>query len=392
MHISRRDLLRRSTVGAALAAAAPSLIDATAAGPADTRSEAGEGQLHFPIRLTRNRNPYGPSERVTTAMLAAVRAVDPDPESESDVLRDQIAADHRVTRGEVVLASGSAEILRMAVSAFLAPGKTLITADPTFDVMSRHAENMTREVVSVPLNPDYSHDLDGMLSRCNSTTGLVYICNPNNPTGSLTRRRDLETFIAKLPAAAHVVIDEAYHHYVDDASDYRSFIDHPMSDRRVIVTRSFSKIHGLTPLRLGYAVASDDTAASLEAHRTSDGINVISSRAAMAALADTGFVRASRIRNADDRQEFFNQANARMVRCVDSQSNFVMVKADRPAEHVVAHFKSHRILLPGPYAQFEKHIRVSLGTAGEMQEFWRVWELMPGGGHHMSGASAALLP
>ena len=88
--------------------------------------------------------------------------------------------------------------------------------------------------------------------------GLVYICNPNNPTGSLTRRRDLEAFIARLPAAMHVVIDEAYHHYVDDASDYRSFIDHPMRDRRVIVTRSFSKIHGLAPARIGYAVASAD--------------------------------------------------------------------------------------------------------------------------------------
>jgi histidinol-phosphate aminotransferase len=383
VHISRRDLLQRTAVSAALTAAVPLLIErAAAAGPLESRLDTSEGQLHYPIRLISNRNPYGPSDRVMAAMLSAVKAAKADPEQESEFARVQIAEHHHVTREEVVLAGGSAEILRMAVNAFLAPATTLITAAPTFDVMSRHARKMNREVVSVPLSPDHSHDLDAMLARCDSVTRLVYICNPNNPTGSLTRRRDLETFIAKLPAATYVVIDEAYHHYVDDASDYRSFIDHPVSDSRVIVTRSFSKIHGLAPLPIGYAIASVETAAALEAHRTSAGVNVISSRAAMAALDDAEYVRASRIRNGDDRQEFFNQANARMVRWIDSQTNFVMLNAERPAEQVVAHFKSHRIVLPDPYARFDHYVRVSLGTPAAMQEFWQVWELMPGAGHH----------
>jgi histidinol-phosphate aminotransferase len=380
--LSRRDLLRRATAGAALTAAAPSLLEAAiAAVPAESSPDSGNGQLRFPIRLSSNHNPNGPSDLVINAMLEAARAADADPEKESELLRDRLADDHRVTRDEVVLAGGSAEILRLAVSAFLPPGKTLLTAEPTFDVMSRYARNLNRQVVSVPLRPDYSHDLDAMLSSCDSTTGLVYVCNPNNPTGSLTPRRDLEAFIAKLPAATHVVIDEAYHHYVDDASDYRSFIDHPIGDRRLIVTRSFSKIHGLVSLRVGYAVASAGTAARLEVHRTSGSISVISSKAAMAALDHADYVRASRMRNADDRQEFFNQANARMVRCLDSQTNFVMVNSGGPAEPVIEHFRSNRIRLPSPYRGFERYIRVSLGTPAEMQEFWRVWGLLPGGGH-----------
>jgi histidinol-phosphate aminotransferase len=270
----------------------------------------------------------------------------------------------------------------MAGGAFLPAGKKLVTADPTFDVISGHAKTMKRAVVSIPLNPDHSHDLDAMLSRCDSTTGLVYVCNPNNPTGSLTRRRDLEAFIAKLPPETHIVIDEAYHHYVDDASDYQSFIDHPIGDRRVIVTRSFSKIYGLAPLQIGYAVAHAETAARFESHRTSEGVNLISSRAAMAAFADSEHVRFNRMRNADDRQEFFNQANARMLRWIDSQTNFVMVNTGRPADEIVAHFANHRILLPAPYARFENYVRVSLGTPAEIREFWRVWDLMPGGGHH----------
>ena len=114
---------------------------------------------------------------------------------------------------------------------------------------------------------------------------------------------------------------------------------------------------------------------------------MIDSREASAALADIDYVRASRIRNADDRQEFFNQANARMARWIDSQTNFVMLNADRPAEQVVAHFDSNQIILSRPSAGFEKNVRVSLGTSAEMREFWRVWDLMPGG-HHMSGAPA----
>ena len=382
-HISRRDLLRRAAVGVALTGVVPSVVDGSShSGVTENRFDNPDGPLHASIQLTSNCNAYGPSERVNAAIRAATRAANLDPEKEIELARDRIASQHQVRRDEVVLAGGSSRILRMAVSAFVTPGKTLITAEPTFEVASRYAKSMNRDVMSIPLRPGYSHDLDAMLDRCDSSTGLVYICNPNNPTGSLTHRRDLESFIAKLPATTRVLIDEAYHHYVDDTSDYRSFIDHPIDDDRVIVTRSFSKIYGLAPLRIGYAVASRDVATMLEAHRTSEEVSAITVKAAVAALTDGDYVRVSRMRNADDRQEFFNQANARMVRWIDSQTNFVMLNADRPAEEVVAHFERNRVLLSRPYVHFPKYVRVSLGTPAEMHEFWRVWELMPGGGHH----------
>src|SRR5206468_11478150 len=147
---------------------------------------------------------------------------------------------------------GSAEILRMAADAFLGFGKKIIVARPTFELMSDCARGAAAEVVAIPLTRDYSHDLSAMLARCDSSTGLVYICNPNNPTGTLTRRRDLEAFVRQLPEKTFVLIDEAYHHYVGESSDYASFIDRPNDDGRVIVTRSFSKIHGLAGMRVGY--------------------------------------------------------------------------------------------------------------------------------------------
>jgi len=136
-----------------------------------------------------------------------------------------------------------------------------------------------------------------------AATGLVYICNPHNPTGSLTRRQDLDVFLGQLPQGVHVIVDEAYHDFVGGASDYRSLIDRT-DDPRVIVTRSFSKMHGLAGLRIGYAIAARSTAAMLQSHTSSDDINIVAARGAQAALADPDHVRASVIRFEDERRVF----------------------------------------------------------------------------------------
>ena len=210
-----------------------------------------------------------------------------------------------------------------------------------------------------------------MLARCDAATAMVYICNPNNPTGTLTRRQDLEAFLRKLPPTVHVVIDEAYHDYVEPSADYASFIDRPVADPRVIVTRSFSKIHGLAGLRVGYAVAAPDTARSLRSYQLPENVNVLAAKAAVVALEDVEHVRASLVRNTDDRQEFFNEADSRMLRVIDSRANFVMLPTHRPALQVVEHLKKHNVLVPQPFAGFDQHIRVSLGTAEDMRAFWR---------------------
>ena len=185
--------------------------------------------------------------------------------------------------------------------------------------------------MSVPLDDFYAHDLDAMLARVDASIGLIYICNPNTPTGTLTRRQDLERFLQRLPSTVHVLIDEAYHHYVDSSANYASFLDRPVDDRRVIVVRSFSKIYGLDGLRVGYAVADAETSRALRKRLLPDGVNAVGAAAALAALGDIEYVRTSATRNVDDRQEFFNEASARMVRWIDSHTNFVMLDADRPA-------------------------------------------------------------
>jgi histidinol-phosphate aminotransferase len=313
---------------------------------------------------------------------AAVNAVSRFPEQEAEALRIRIARVHGVPADRVVLGCGASDVMRMAAEAFLGPQKRLVTARPTFDAMCGLAERAGAEVIAVPLAADYSHDLNSMRRRVESATRLVYICNPNNPTGTLTRRQEIEAFIASLPDTTHVLIDEAYHHYVTRSAHYASFIDRPVNDDRVIVVRSFSKIHGLAGLRLGYAISSPATARRLAAHQLADGVNSVAAKAAAAAIEDSDDVLDAVARNVDDRQEFFNQANGKMLRVIDSHSNFVMLNTSRPAAEIVEHFAKHDILLPPPVPEFPEHVRVSLGAAADMLEFWRVWDML--GIHPMS--------
>jgi histidinol-phosphate aminotransferase len=350
---------------AASTAVAPSMLTSAASRPSG------------PIPLNRNENAYGPSPKVIATMQEAAQAVaNRYPDVDAEALRNTIAGYHRVTSEQVVLGCGSGEILRMAADAFVGSDKKLIVALPTFELIGDYARRAGAEVVAVPLTRTYSHDLEAMLARSDATTGLVYICNPNNPTGTLTRRQDLEAFLRRLPATASVLIDEAYHHYAGKSSDYASFIDRPVDDGRVIVARSFSAIYALAGMRVGYAIAAAPTARRLASQALAENVNAAAARAAVTALDDAEHVRLSVKRNDDDRQEFLNQANARMLPAIDSSANFVMLNTERAAAEVIEHFRKNHILISPPIPGFEKYVRVSVGRPAEMREFWRVWDLM----------------
>src|SRR5205814_3853660 len=203
MLISRRDLLRRLGRGAVVSAAFPWVHEAAWAG---TSAEPD------PIRLDSNENAYGPSERANAAMRESLGVPDRGREA-GHALTAEIAALHRVRPEQVVLGCGSVGIMRTAAATFLGPRRKLVLASPTFDPIAEYARSVGADVVTVPLTAQYAHDLDAMLARLDASGGLVYICNPNNPTGTLTPRNELETFIRRLPSTARVLIDEAYHHY-----------------------------------------------------------------------------------------------------------------------------------------------------------------------------------
>jgi len=205
---------------------------------------------------------------------------------------------------------------------------------------------------------------------------LVYICNPNNPTASLTPRKDLETFISKLPASTLVVLDEAYHHYAGASGMYASFLDHPFNDQKLIVVRTFSKVYGLAGLRLGYAIASPKLIQEMRRFTTQDNVNAIATETGFVALDDADGINDFIQRNANDRQEFFNQAMARALKPIDSHANFVMMNTFHPAQDVIQHFRQNNILIGRQFPPMDTYIRVSLGRPEEMRAFWQTWDLL----------------
>jgi histidinol-phosphate aminotransferase len=335
------------------------------------------------IRLNSNENAYGPSPSVGDAIKSAVASANRYPRMEYDALAERIANLHNVKPNQILFGCGSTEILRMAAFAFLGNTKQLIQASPTFEAIEHYARAAGSEVKSVRLTPEFAHDLDAMLARAGASTTLVYICNPNNPTASLTPRKDLETFIARLPASTFVLIDEAYHHYAGASGTYASFIDRPLDDERVIVVRTFSKVYGLAGLRLGYGVGSQKTIQRMRTFATENNINAIVTQAAAAALDDTDGVRDAVRRNADNRQEFFNQAMARALKPIDSHANFVMMNTFHPAEEIIQHFRKNNILIGRRFPPMDTYLRISLGRPEEMKAFWQTWDTLPYPKHMM---------
>jgi len=375
MSITRRNFFRNAAAGAVAAAALPPLADLAFSElvPSSRASEPGG-----PIILSRNENAYGPSQKVVASMQDSLQFVNRYPDAADKLLHERIAQSHSIQPNQMVLGCGSGEILNTCAAAFLAPGKKLITALPTFEAIGRFAKTLGAEVIEVPLTSDYSHDLAAMLARTGSDTGLIYICNPNNPTASLTPRKGLEDFVRKLPASTTVLIDEAYHHFVEPtAAGYSSFIDHPMNDDRVIVARTFSKVYGLAGIRVGYAVGSPDKIRALASLRLKEGINAVGAHCALVAYDDLDYVQMSEARNARDRQEFFAQAKSRNIQVIPSHTNFAMLQTNRPAPAVIAHFKQNNVEIARLFPSMNTFVRVSFGTPPQMQQFWRVWDLLP---------------
>lgn len=373
MSNSRRGFLRSAGAGI-LAGALPGSFGgaatATESGSASSNREAGV------ILLNNNENAYGPSPKVLSRIQEALAASNRYPSSDAE-LASRLATAHRVTTENVLLGCGSTEILRAATCALLAPGKTLITAAPTFEAMAAYAKTSGATILAVRLDHEFSHDLPAMLERVDESTSVIYICNPNNPTGSITPRAAIERFVAGLRKDIVVVVDEAYHHYTVRSAMYSSFLDNPIVDDRLLVLRTFSTVYGLAGLRIGYGIASTRLAARIRPFLTDVGVNELATQAALAAIDDDDGLRLAVKRNANDRQEFFNQAMARMLKPIDSKTNFVMMDTHHPAQIVIEHFRTNNVILGPYYPQMDRCIRVSLGTPAEMTRFWQVWDLLP---------------
>jgi histidinol-phosphate aminotransferase len=378
MPVSRRGFLRTLSAGTVAGSLAGWAGSGVAAAMFAARPERDRDGF---LLLDSNENAYGPSAKVVAAIQESLHGVNRYPFREYGALTEDIARTHKVEANQVLVGCGSTDILRVSAAALVGPGKKVVMAAPTYEDLATYTRAIGSEVLEVPLTSTFAHDLDAMLARVDGATTLVYICNPNNPTASLTPRADIETFLGKLPSSTYVLIDEAYHHYANTSARYLSFLEQPAENERVLVIRTFSKVYALAGLRLGYAVADRKLVEKMKPYLTGDDINCAAVAAGRAALADRDSVRDAAKKNADDRQEFFNRAMARMLKPIDSHANFVMMDTHQPADEMIAHFLKNKVRIGRHFPPLSRHIRVSLGTPPAMKEFWRVWDMLP---HAMS--------
>ncbi len=351
------------SLGAALGAAAARPSGADTPVPA-----AGTGI----VDLSSNENPYGPSAAALEAMTRSQAVAGRYPDEAEWATAEAIARLHGVRPERVVLGSGSSEVLRLCDAAFLGPGRTVVAAEPTFEAVLHYAKVTDAEPVTVRLTADFRHDLPAMARACDARTGVVYVCNPNNPTGTVVTGEEMLAFVEKVPATATVVVDEAYHHFVE-APAYRSAME--LVDRfpNVVVTRTFSKIYGMAGMRLGYAVASIANAETLQAHASWSNVNAAVLAAAQASLTDEGLVARQRERLNGTRRWLVAELERDGCRTIPSETNFVMIDAGGDVKPLIEALFAQGIRVGRRFAALPTWLRVTVGTPEETRAFLKAF-------------------
>jgi histidinol-phosphate aminotransferase len=318
------------------------------------------------VRLSANENPYGLSDAALRAASDALRLAWRYPDEAQDALAESIAHLHGCPTDEVLVGDGSSEILKIAVAAFIGPGRSLVLADPTFEAVAQHAGAAKAEIVKVPLDAAHGHDLPRMLEVKNA--GLIYICNPNNPTATITRKDRVSDFLEAVPESTAVLVDEAYFHYAE-GDDYATVAPLVQKHPNLIVARTFSKIYGMAGLRCGYCVAQKSMIARLDAERAWDTMNIVALAAANASLADAALVPEARKRNSATRLWLANALHDLGLSMLPSQANFVMIEMHRDVRPVISALRDRGVRVGRLFPAMPQHLRVTIGKPEEMKRF-----------------------
>ncbi|MBS0393020.1 MAG: aminotransferase class I/II-fold pyridoxal phosphate-dependent enzyme [Proteobacteria bacterium] len=368
-------LSRRSALLGAAALLAPLATSRVSAAPAVTAEAPAPRHPSGQIRLDSNENPYGPSPAARRAILASAVEAPRYADDATQELITKLAALQHLERTQIVVGSGSAELLNMAalLASLPGPGGELVAAQPTFEQLPQFAQAVGVATRWVPLDAGHAHDLPAMRAAVTDRTRLVYVCNPNNPTATAVRRDALEAFIRSVPTSVLVLVDEAYIDLVD-ADGVGSVAALTKECPHLIVLRTFSKIHGLAGMRVGYGMAAPALAQRLRDLQMTYP-NIAGLRAAMASLDDHVFYWDTRRALLADRQRV--EAALDRLGCAHtrSQGNFVFFDASMPVADFNRAMLAHGLRVGRPFARYEHWSRVTIGTHAEVDRFL---DVLPG--------------
>jgi len=362
-------LTRRSFVGALGLAALRPPTELLALEPLPTFPSAPEDDYDLLAKLHYNENPYGPPESVRVAMNKAYKYANRYGYPDGGIV-ETIASHHNVDPKYVLLGAGSSEILDVVGSAFASDGKRVVGVEPSYSFVYSHVASVRGSPLTIPLTSDYRQDIQALIRLTKKhyrEVGFVYICNPNNPTGRIVTKREIKELVDGIPEDVPILIDEAYHHFVED-SEYATSIPYVTEGRRVIVARTFSKIAGLAGMRLGYGIAQPELIARMNPYVT-DAINAVVKHAGAAALKDTAAQAQVKRVTLQLRRQTTDELRTLGYDVIPSEANFFMVHLKRPVAPVIAAFEKRAILVGRPFPPMTEHLRISVGTADEMKRF-----------------------
>lgn len=368
MKMNRRELIKLGGVSAASLAFAGS----------GARLALAEKNTSGIANLSGNENPYGPAPAVAEALHNTVNATNRYgfvPERE---LRKQIAEKEGVSVEHIVMGTGSTECLTATALAFTSSTRHVITADQSYGSVPSFTRNIGREVVYVPLDDALRFDLDAMQARATHNTGLVYVCNPNNPTGTVVGSDSLRDFCGSLPVETTVLVDEAYLEFTDDF-DRRTMLDLVKKDMNVIIARTFSKIHGLAGMRIGYSVARPDISAKITAHRQCRFMGPLCAAAASVSLRQAEFQDFCRAKAKEGRQLVFDLCESMGLDYAKGAGNFVFFNPGMEHAEFKQKMADKGVITARPFPPRPNWARVTMGTSDEMQQFARVLPEVLGG-------------
>jgi histidinol-phosphate aminotransferase len=343
-----------------------------------TRPQQQGNEYDGLAKLGNNENPYGPSEAMLEAMNRAWKYSNRYGYPDGDITQ-KIAEHHGVDPDHVLLGAGSGEILEVVGLALLGGGKAVVGVEPTYSTVYRTATSIKGDAIAVPLLDDYRQDIPAMIEttrRNYRDVGFVYMCNPNNPTGRVVSAQEIRQLIDGIPEDIPVLVDEAYHHYVQDPA-YATSLPYVLEGRNVIIARTFSKIYGMAGMRLGYAIAPPALIRRLEPYSTGT-INALVKWGGVAALED----KASELRVRDDAIQLRTRTTQKLESMgydvIPSETNFFMVSIGRQVQPVIAEFRKKGVIVGRPFPPMLEHLRVSVGTAAEMDRFMTAFtEIFP---------------
>lgn len=357
---------RRQFVSAGLAAlAAPALVPRTAFGAYGGMRNAGTAA--DPIRLSSNENPLGVPDSARRAIMDALDGGNRYPQLEEEVI-EAIARKHDVPAEAVLLGAGSTDVLRMTVQSIASRNGRVVVADPTFEHIERYATPFGVRTERVPVLRDGAgHDLDRMRDAASHAEGpvLVFLCNPNNPTGTLTPSAAVAEWIDDAREDVFFLVDEAYFDFVDDGG-YRTFIPDAVERPNVLVNRTFSKIYALAGLRVGYGIAQPATIGRIAAYIGDSNVNQLALAAALGCIDDTAFIERSLRTNRESRALLQATLDELGIERLPSHTNFLMHRIDGDLRQYNARMLEAGVLVGRAFPPMLGWSRVSFGTPAEM--------------------------